>query len=163
VRALVEGGLPTDEARRRVWFVDGTGLVVRSRTDLAAHKRPFAHDHPPLDFLEALHSLRPDVLIGATGQPGTFTEETIRAMAILNDQPVIFALSNPTSRALASQTSDVDLAAGTVYPPLRRIRAVSLAIAAAVAETAYEEGVAALPRPASLERHLAGLMYDPTY
>ena len=63
------------------------------------HNLPYAHDHAALDFDGALDALRPHVLIGATGAPGTFTQAVVEKMSALNDRPVIFALSNPTSRA----------------------------------------------------------------
>jgi malate dehydrogenase (oxaloacetate-decarboxylating)(NADP+) len=97
--AFVDAGLEPDEARRRLWFVDVNGLVVKERTDLMAHNRPYAHDHPPLGFLEAIDAIRPQVLIGATGAPGTFTRSVIERMSDINPRPVLFALSNPTSRA----------------------------------------------------------------
>jgi malate dehydrogenase (oxaloacetate-decarboxylating)(NADP+) len=99
VAAGMEEGLSREEASRLLWFVDAKGLVVKSRTDLMEHNLPYAHDHPPLGFLEAIDAIRPQVLIGATGAPGTFTREAIERMSALNDRPVIFALSNPTSRA----------------------------------------------------------------
>jgi malate dehydrogenase (oxaloacetate-decarboxylating)(NADP+) len=97
--ALVGEGLAPDEARGRLWFVDVKGLVVRSRTDLMEHNLPYAHDHPPLDFERAIDAIRPQVLIGATGAPGTFTRAVVERMSAINERPVIFALSNPTSRA----------------------------------------------------------------
>ncbi len=97
--AFVDAGLDPDEARRRLWFVDVNGLVVKGRTDLMAHNRPYAHDHPPLGFLDAIDEIRPHVLIGATGAPGTFTQAVVERMSDVNERPVIFALSNPTSRA----------------------------------------------------------------
>ncbi len=97
--AFVDAGLDPDEARRRLWFVDVNGLVVKARTDLMAHNLPYAHDHPPLGFLEAIDAIRPHVLIGATGAPGTFTQAVVERMSDVNPRPVIFALSNPTSRA----------------------------------------------------------------
>jgi malate dehydrogenase (oxaloacetate-decarboxylating)(NADP+) len=97
--AFVEAGLDASEARRRLWFVDVNGLVVKERTDLMAHNLPYAHDHPPLAFLEAIDAIQPHVLIGATGAPGTFTKAVIERMSEVNSRPVIFALSNPTSRA----------------------------------------------------------------
>jgi malate dehydrogenase (oxaloacetate-decarboxylating)(NADP+) len=97
--ALRSEGLEDDEAARRLWFVDREGLVVSSRQDLMPHNLPYAHEHEPLAFLEALDAIRPHVLIGATGAPGTFSEAVVRKMAQLNERPVIFALSNPTSRA----------------------------------------------------------------
>jgi malate dehydrogenase (oxaloacetate-decarboxylating)(NADP+) len=97
--AFVEAGLAVDEARRRQWFVDVNGLVVKTRRDLMAHNLPYAHDHRPLGFLEAIDAIKPNVLIGATGAPGTFTASVIERMSDTNSRPVIFALSNPTSRA----------------------------------------------------------------
>jgi malate dehydrogenase (oxaloacetate-decarboxylating)(NADP+) len=98
--AMAREGLSEAGARERCWFIDSQGLVVRGRAELAEHKRPFAKDHPPLDgLLAAVEAIRPTVLIGASGQPGAFTEPVLAAMARLNDRPVIFALSNPTSKA----------------------------------------------------------------
>jgi malate dehydrogenase (oxaloacetate-decarboxylating)(NADP+) len=97
--AFQEEGLSQAEARRRLWFADRTGLVVAGRSDLDPHNLPYAHDHPRATFLEALEVIRPQVLIGATGHGGAFTEEVVRTMARLNDRPTLFALSNPTSKA----------------------------------------------------------------
>jgi len=97
--ALVSEGLSLAEARRRLWFVDVNGLVVSSRTDLLPHNLPYAHDHQPLDFASAIDTLKPNVLIGATGAPGTFTQQVVERMCAFNERPVLFALSNPTSRA----------------------------------------------------------------
>lgn len=99
VSALVGEGLDPAEARRRLWFVDLHGLLVKSRTDLPAHNLPYAHDHPPLGFVEAIDALRPNVLIGATGAPGTFTQAVVERMSAHHERPVLFALSNPTSKA----------------------------------------------------------------
>src|SRR5262249_54452180 len=58
-----------------------------------------AHDVEPLGFVEAIDTIRPHVLIGATGAPGTFTRMVIERMSTINQRPALFALSNPTSRA----------------------------------------------------------------
>jgi malate dehydrogenase (oxaloacetate-decarboxylating)(NADP+) len=97
--AFVAEGLGLDEARRRLSFVDVNGLVVKGRTDLMPHNLPYAHDGRPLGFVEAIEAMRPHVLVGATGAPGTFTRAIIERMSTINERPVIFALSNPTSRA----------------------------------------------------------------
>jgi len=97
--ALVDAGLGLEEARRRLWFVDVNGLVVKERADLMPHNLPYAHDHRQLGFLDAIDAVKPHVLIGATGAPGTFTRPVIERLSQLNSRPVIFALSNPTSRA----------------------------------------------------------------
>ena len=231
--ALCEAGLSEAEARRRLWFVDRSGLLVEGRARLTPYNRAYAHAARNVPFIEAIREIRPQVLIGATGTPGSFTEEAIRLMAAINDQPVIFALSNPTSqaectavqayewsagravfasgspfaaltrhgrihrpgqannayvfpgiglgaiacrarsisdsmflaaaRALAAMVSDTDLASGTLYPPLTDIRRVSLAIAVAVAEQAWMEGLAQSERPVDTERMIAQQMYDPAY
>jgi malate dehydrogenase (oxaloacetate-decarboxylating)(NADP+) len=100
VDALVDEGMDPAQARKQCWFVDSKGLVVKSREGLAEHKLPFAHDHPGCsDFLTAVNTLKPTAILGLSGQPNTFTQEVIEAMANHNDRPVIFALSNPTSKA----------------------------------------------------------------
>ena len=99
VTAFEAEGLSNKEARERLSFVDRHGLIVSSREKLAPHSQPYAHDRPPLQFVEAIREIKPHVLIGATGAPGTFNQEVIEAMSAVNERPVIFALSNPTSRA----------------------------------------------------------------
>lgn len=99
VKAFVKEGLTEDEALKKLWFVDINGLVVRSSKDLMPHNEPYAHDHEQMDFVAAIKELRPTVLIGASGAKGVFNAEVIEMMASINDRPVIFALSNPTSNA----------------------------------------------------------------
>ncbi len=99
VRAFEKEGLSKDEAIQRLWFVDINGLVVSGRDDLMEHNLPYAHDHEEMEFIEAIDEIQPQVLIGATGFGGAFTREVIERMTAINDRPVIFALSNPTSRA----------------------------------------------------------------
>ena len=231
--AFMERGLSKEEALKRLWFVDQNGLVVASRDDLMSHNIPYAHDHEQLGFVEAIEEIKPHVLIGATGAPGTFTKEVIEAMTRINDRPAIFALSNPTSRAectaeqayewsegkaiftsgspfgpvelngklhqpgqgnnayvfpgiglgaiackassiddgmfltaadaLAHEVDEEDLEKGTLYPPLSEIRTVSLNIAVAVAERAYEAGLAQAEKPADMVSHVRAMMYDPNY
>jgi len=98
--AMVQQGLSEEEAIERCWFVDSKGLVVESRTDLVEHKRHFAHDFPfHRDLLDVVEAVKPTAIIGASGQPATFTPEILTAMARLNSRPIVFALSNPTSQA----------------------------------------------------------------
>jgi malate dehydrogenase (oxaloacetate-decarboxylating)(NADP+) len=97
--AFVNEGLSAEEARRHLWFVDVNGLVVKGRKDLMSHNLPYAHEAKPMGFVEAIDAIRPQVLIGATGAPGTFTQTVIERMSAINARPAIFALSNPTSKA----------------------------------------------------------------
>ncbi len=100
VSAMTEDGLDHSEALGRCWFMDSKGLVVKSRSNLQEHKLPYAHDHEPVDqLLDAVRSLRPTVLIGVSGQAAQFTQEVIEEMGKHNPRPLIFALSNPTSKA----------------------------------------------------------------
>ena len=104
-------GLEMGEARRRCWFVDSKGLVTSARRDLQAHKRAFAHrldilggkvgqgGNGRIGLLEAIELLRPTALIGVSTQPGSFTRAAIERMASINERPIIFPLSNPTSKA----------------------------------------------------------------
>jgi malate dehydrogenase (oxaloacetate-decarboxylating)(NADP+) len=234
VSALVEQGLSRVDARRRCWLVDSRGLVVKSRADLAAHKLDYAHDHPFLpDFLSAVETLKPTAIIGVAAVANTFTQPVLEAMARFNERPIVFALSNPTSksectaeeayrwtdgraifacgspfdpvtlngqifvprqgnnsyifpgvglgtiacgarrvtdemfsaaaRALAHQVTETDIAQGSLYPALSRIREVSAHIATAVAKVAYDRGLAAKPRPADLFAYVSAQMYDPQY
>ena len=71
VDALKEEGLSDAQARARVWFIDSKGLVVKSRTDLAEHKLPYAHEHEFIaDHLAAIDVLRPTAVIGFSGHGG---------------------------------------------------------------------------------------------
>ena len=99
VTAFEAEGLSNKEARERLNFVDVEGLLVSSRSDLMPHNLPYAHDREQLGFVDAIREIKPHILIGATGAPGTFNQEVIEAMCAANDRPAIFALSNPTSRA----------------------------------------------------------------
>jgi malate dehydrogenase (oxaloacetate-decarboxylating)(NADP+) len=100
VEAMIATGTNEAQARRRCWLVDSKGLVVKGRTDLAAHKRPYAHEHPPLgSLLEAVKALSPTAIIGVAAVGGAFSEEVVRTMAAQNERPIVFALSNPTSKS----------------------------------------------------------------
>jgi malate dehydrogenase (oxaloacetate-decarboxylating)(NADP+) len=103
VRAMAEAGLDEATARARCWMVDSRGLVVAGRGELAEHKRHYAHAHAPVgDFLGAVQALQPTAIIGVGATPGGFSEEVVREMARINQRPIVFALSNPTSKAECS-------------------------------------------------------------
>ena len=100
VAMLVDEGVSPAEARRRCWFFDVKGLVVSSRKDLAAHNTVYAHEGPPVrELLATVRELRPTALIGVSGAPATFTRPVLEEMARINQRPIVFALSNPTSKA----------------------------------------------------------------
>jgi malate dehydrogenase (oxaloacetate-decarboxylating)(NADP+) len=98
---MVESGLTPEQARRQFWLVDSKGLVTTGRGDtLTAHKIPYAReeDHSGT-LLEVVRRVKPTVMLGLSMQGGAFTEEVAKAMSKYTDRPIIFALSNPTSKA----------------------------------------------------------------
>jgi len=99
VHALMAEGHTEEEALRQLWFVDINGLLVNENPGIMPHNERYVQDHPILPFIEAIHSIKPNILIGVSGAGGTFTKEVIEAMCEVNERPVIFALSNPTSKA----------------------------------------------------------------
>jgi malate dehydrogenase (oxaloacetate-decarboxylating)(NADP+) len=103
VSAMMAQGASEAEALRRNWLVDSRGLVVRSRSDLTEHKLRYAHDHAPIgDFLTAIRTLKPTAIIGVAAVGGAFTPEVLQTMVEINHRPIVFALSNPTSKAECS-------------------------------------------------------------
>jgi len=126
VSAMRRDGLGESEARGRTWFFDSRGLVQSGRSDLAAHKRPYAHDHPPVNrFLDAVESLRPTGIIGLSTQGGAFDDRILGAMARHNARPIVFALSNPTTSsectaeaAYRASHGTALFASGSPFPPV---------------------------------------------
>ncbi|KAL5706254.1 malate dehydrogenase (oxaloacetate-decarboxylating) (NADP(+)) [Ranunculus cassubicifolius] len=90
-----------EETRKRIWLIDSKGLVVKSRMEsLQSFKKPWAHDHEPIDNLvDAVKAIKPTFLIGSSGRGKSFTKETIEAMSSINKKPVILAVSNPTPQS----------------------------------------------------------------
>ena len=100
VETLKAEGVAEAEARKRCWLFDSRGLVVKSRSDLAHHKVPYAHDHYPVaTLLDAVKAVKPTAIIGVAAVGGAFTQEVVGAMSALNARPIVFALSNPTSKS----------------------------------------------------------------
>ncbi|XP_049585797.1 NADP-dependent malic enzyme [Syngnathus scovelli] len=98
--AMVKEGLAKEDSLRRIWMVDSKGLVVKGRDHLTHEKERFAHEHPQMKTLEdVVRELKPTALIGVAAVAGAFSEQIIRDMASFNNHPIIFALSNPTSKA----------------------------------------------------------------
>jgi len=102
VMAMEEEGLSSAEAHERIFLVDSRGLIVNNRPEggVTGHKAAFAKDMPPMKSLgEVVKKLRPTALIGAAAVAQAFTPEILKDMGEFNKEPIIFALSNPTSKA----------------------------------------------------------------
>jgi malate dehydrogenase (oxaloacetate-decarboxylating) len=244
VTALEEAGLSEDEARGQVYAVDKDGLLVEGYAGLHPTQLPFvkkraavagwklAHQDK-IGLLDVIRNAKPTVLIGVSGQAGVFTEEIVRAMTQYAERPIIFPLSNPTSRSEATPQDLLNWSNGTaivgtgspfpavsregrsipidqtnnsyvfpgvalglisaqarrvtdsmfmvaaktlanlsptktdkkgrLLPPVTEIRAVSIAIAIAVAEQARKEELALLPPGDSLEQAVRANVWEPRY
>uniref|UniRef100_A0A669EIL4 Malic enzyme n=1 Tax=Oreochromis niloticus TaxID=8128 RepID=A0A669EIL4_ORENI len=98
--AMVKEGLSKEECMRKIWMVDSKGLIVKGRDHLTHEKERFSHEHPQMKKLEdVVRELKPTAIIGVAAVAGAFSEQIIRDMASFNERPIIFALSNPTSKA----------------------------------------------------------------
>ncbi|WP_308614831.1 NAD-dependent malic enzyme [uncultured Duodenibacillus sp.] len=99
--AMAEDGIDRNEALKRIALFDSKGLVSSTRGDkLAPNKVPFAQAYEnTTDFAQAIRQLKPSCIIGVSAQGGAFTEDVVKAMCEVNARPMIFALSNPTSKA----------------------------------------------------------------
>ena len=125
-QAMAMEGLIIDKARKRNALFDINGLIVSSRGDLADFQKPFAQDHAPVKtFVEAIKALKPTGIIGVSTVPKLFTRQVIEAMAEINERPIIFPYSNPTSRSEctaeeAYRWSDgrAIFASGSPFPPV---------------------------------------------
>ena len=124
--AMAREGMDLAEARRHNALFDINGLLVSSRTDLAEFQKPFAQDRAPVStFVEAVEAVRPTGIIGVSAVPKLFNREVIEAMARINQRPIIFPYSNPTSRSEctaeeAYRWSDgrAVFASGSPFPPV---------------------------------------------
>ncbi|PON88555.1 Malic oxidoreductase [Trema orientale] len=118
---------PVEEARKKIWLVDSKGLIVSSRKESLQHfKKPWAHEHEPVKTLvDAINNIKPTVLIGTSGVGRQFTKEVVEAMATINEKPIIFALSNPTSQSECTAAEAYTwsqgraiFASGSPFPPV---------------------------------------------
>ncbi len=229
-----ETGMPMEEARKRCFLFDSKGLVESTRTGLTSHKKDFAHDaQPATSFLQAVQQLRPTAIVGVAALPNAFDSMVIGEMSAINERPIIFALSNPTSNAectaemayqfsdgralfasgspfdtvqykgktfvprqgnnsyvfpalgraatfvkaktmptgmflaasrkLAELVTQEDLDNGSLYPSLTEIRPISEAVSVAVAQWAYDNGLATAEKPEDLDAAVKASMYTPHY
>ena len=100
VKKFQKDGLSKEEAYKRCWMFDVNGLLVKSRTDLAEHQKAFAHDaEQSNDFAESILKIKPTAIIGVSTVGGAFTQQVIENMSSINERPIIFPYSNPTSHS----------------------------------------------------------------
>ena len=127
VEAVTAEGLSTDAARARIWLFDVNGLLEASRKDLADFQKPYAHNHPPTrDFVQAIEALKPNAIIGVSTVAKAFNQRVIEAMSRVNERPIIFPYSNPTSHSECTaeeayrwSEGRAIFASGSPFPPVR--------------------------------------------
>jgi len=129
VAAMAEHGCTEREAKQKLWLVDSKGLVHDGRKDLERSKQKYAQplagqEFLGVSFLDVVKSVHPTILIGTSGQPGAFSEQLVREMAKHVVRPVIFPLSNPTSKSEATPADLLKwtegralIATGSPFPP----------------------------------------------
>jgi malate dehydrogenase (oxaloacetate-decarboxylating) len=114
LRVMVDAGLTEAEARQRFYAVDRDGLLLDTMADVLDFQRPFAQPAAAvagwtresagkIELADVIVNAKPTVLIGVSGQLGIFGEDVIRKMASVVERPVIFPLSNPSSRSEATR------------------------------------------------------------
>ena len=127
VKAMSAEGVSTDEARSRLALFDRRGLITADRKEMHDYQRPFAQRRAPIaDFATAIEALRPTGIIGLSTVGGAFDRHVIEAMSRVNERPMIFPYSNPTSRsectaedAYAWSEGRAVFASGSPFPPVR--------------------------------------------
>jgi malate dehydrogenase (oxaloacetate-decarboxylating) len=132
---IEDRGLSQEEARARFYAIDQYGLITESRQNVTPEQLPYARKEQEVQswrqpngeimLLDVVRNMKPAVLIGVSGQPGTFTEQVVREMGKYTGRPVIFPLSNPTSRSEATPQDLMNwtegralIGTGSPFPPV---------------------------------------------
>ncbi len=113
VLQMTREGLSQAEARGRCFLMNSKGLVTADSPGLSDHQRPYAHARPPMvDLLQVVEAVQPTTIVGVSTVAGAFTRQVIEAMARLNERPVIFPYSNPTSRSECTAREAIEFSGG---------------------------------------------------
>ena len=122
VRQMVSEGLDESLARNQIYMVDRFGLLTSDMDELRDFQKALTHEPEELSewqfsgntpsLLDVVHCGKPTILIGVSGQPKLFTEHVIKAMHENCEQPIVFPLSNPSSRIEASPEDIIEWTAG---------------------------------------------------
>jgi malate dehydrogenase (oxaloacetate-decarboxylating) len=135
--AMQAAGIEQADLAQRVLCLDSKGLILRDRKGLDGHKSEIAADpgvtagwtaseNGRFTLLDVVRQFKPTILIGASGQPGSFTEEMIKTMHAACERPIVLALSNPTNKievspehVLAWTGGAAIVATGSPFGPVR--------------------------------------------
>lgn len=137
-QAMLDTGMREAEARKHFYLLNRKGLILDSSTDVTPAQRRFAQPRGAvanwaltsangIELLDVVKNTKPTILIGVSAQPGLFNEAIVRTMAAQVEHPIIFPLSNPTSKAEATPEQIFEwtdgraiVSTGSPFPPLRR-------------------------------------------
>ncbi|MEU1299886.1 NAD-dependent malic enzyme [Streptomyces shenzhenensis] len=134
--AMIRDGADPGQATAQVWLIDKQGLLTRDMTDLRDFQQPYARDPADIagwvrddgvvSLLETVRQARPTLLLGTSTVHGAFTREVIEAMTAATERPIVFPISNPTSRIEAMPADVIAwsggkalVATGIPVPPVR--------------------------------------------
>ena len=123
VTAMMQEGLTKEQANKQVWTVDSQGLVTKARTNLEDFKATYARDveevakfnvkdRAKITLLETICNVKPTIVLGTSGTPGMFTKDVVQLMASINERPIIFPLSNPTSKSECTAQDAIEWSEG---------------------------------------------------
>ncbi|MEV8562979.1 NAD-dependent malic enzyme [Streptomyces sp. NPDC051917] len=106
--AMIRDGADPDQAAAQVWLIDKQGLLTRDMDGLRDFQQPYARDpaevadwardEGAISLLETVRQVEPTILLGTSTAHGAFTREVVEAMAEGTERPIVFPISNPTSR-----------------------------------------------------------------
>ena len=137
LKAMTQDGISEAAARRSFFAVDRNGLLIEGMNDIQPAQRPFVQPMSAvadwnlqqprrIELYDVVANVRPSILIAVSGQAGAITEPVVRAMAKHVERPIIFPLSNPTSRAeatpeqlMAWTEGRAIIGTGSPFPPLK--------------------------------------------
>jgi malate dehydrogenase (oxaloacetate-decarboxylating) len=134
--AMIRDGASPEQAAAQVWLVDRQGLLTTDMADLRDFQQPYARTPAevagwasgggaPITLLDTVRNAKPTILLGTSTAHGAFTREIVEVMSVANDRPIIFPISNPTSRieampadVIAWSTGKALVAVGIPVPPV---------------------------------------------
>src|SRR5229473_5220569 len=106
--AMIRDGASPEQATAQVWLVDKQGLLTSDMTGLRDFQQPYARNPAEVkggtSLLDTIRHAEPTILLGTSPAHGAFTQEVIEATSAAADRPIIFPISNPTSRIEAMPT-----------------------------------------------------------
>ena len=134
--AMIQAGISSEKARKQFWLVDKAGLLMKNTPDLQPFQQPYARspedvknwaleNQHQISFYDVVKNAKPTIIIGCSTVHGAFNEKIIKEMLTYTKHPLVFPMSNPTSRSeaepadvLAWSNGQALLATGSPFEPV---------------------------------------------